>query len=56
MALTLLIAEDTPEIARAIAYGARMTWPGCEVTIAASGEEALRRFRQGPPDLVVLDI
>ncbi len=33
-----------------------MTWPGCEVTIAASGEEALRRFQQGPPDLVVLDI
>ncbi len=30
----LLIAEDTEEIARVVAYGARMNWPGCRVTIA----------------------
>ncbi|HSH82152.1 MAG TPA: response regulator transcription factor [Herpetosiphonaceae bacterium] len=33
-----------------------MTWPGCQVTIAPSGEEALRRFAEEPPDLVVLDV
>ncbi len=56
MTVKLLIAEDTPEIARAIAYGARLTWPGCSVTIAASGAEALARFQEERPDLVVLDV
>ncbi len=54
--MKLLIAEDTPEIARAVAYGARMTWPDCRVTIAASGSEALARFQEVKPDLVVLDV
>ncbi|MDP9383251.1 MAG: response regulator transcription factor [Chloroflexota bacterium] len=56
MVLELLIAEDTPEIARAVAYGARMTWPDCRVTIAGSGAEALARFGEERPDLVVLDV
>ncbi|MBA2278662.1 MAG: response regulator transcription factor [Chloroflexia bacterium] len=56
MALKLLIAEDAPEIARAVAYGARLTWPGCRVTITADGAEALRRFVAEPADLVVLDV
>ncbi len=54
--MKLLIAEDTPEIARAVAYGARLTWPDCGVTIAGSGEEALARFHEQRPDLVVLDV
>ncbi len=56
MTIKLLIAEDTPEIARAVAYGARMTWPDCRVTIAGSGVEALARFGKERPDLVVLDV
>jgi len=56
MTLKLLIAEDAPEIARAIAYGARLTWPDCRVAIAADGVEALRRFEADPADLVVLDV
>ncbi len=54
--MKLLIADDTPEIARAVAYGARLTWPGCRVTIAGSGTEALDRFEEERPDLVVLDV
>ncbi len=54
--MKLLIAEDTPEIARAVAYGARMTWPDCRVAIAGSGAEALARFGEERPDLVVLDV
>jgi DNA-binding response OmpR family regulator len=54
--LKLLIAEDSREIAKAVAYGARMTWPGCRVTIAGSGAEAIRRFEEEHPDLVVLDV
>ncbi len=56
MTLKLLIAEDAPEIARAVAYGARLAWPGCQVAIAADGAEALRRFEEEPADLVVLDV
>src|SRR5687767_13851969 len=54
--LKLLIAEDAPEIAKVIAFGAHMNWPNCQVTIATSGVEALQRFEELDPDLVVLDI
>lgn len=56
MPLTVLIADDAPDIAEIVAFTARMTWPECRVTMAASGEEALRRFAEEPPDLVVLDV
>jgi DNA-binding response OmpR family regulator len=54
--LRVLIAEDAPDIAQVVAFGVRMTWPGCQVVIAGDGEEALRRFAEEPADLVVLDI
>ncbi len=56
MTLKLLIAEDARDVAEVISLGARMSWPGCEVTVAASGAEALQRFAEQPPDLVVLDV
>ncbi len=56
MTLKLLIAEDARDVADVVAFGARMTWPDCRVTIAADGEEALRRFEEEHPDLVVLDV
>ncbi|MDQ3855769.1 MAG: response regulator transcription factor [Chloroflexota bacterium] len=52
----LLVAEDDPDVAEVVAFGARMTWPGCRVMIAKSGEEALRLFQEEPADLVVLDV
>ena len=52
----LLIAEDAREVAEVVAFGARMNWPECRVTIAADGEEALGRFEEERPDLVVLDV
>jgi DNA-binding response OmpR family regulator len=52
----LLIAEDDPSIAQAVAFGAQMTWPGCRVTVATDGTEALGRFAADRPDLVVLDV
>src|SRR5690242_18322761 len=56
MTLKLLIAEDTPNVAEVVAFGARMIWPDCQITIAADGAEALRCFATEPPDLVMLDV
>jgi two-component system KDP operon response regulator KdpE len=56
MTLRLLIAEDDHDLAEVVAYGARQTWPGCQITIAATGQEALASFAAACPDLVVLDV
>ncbi len=54
--LKLLIADDNRDVAEVVAFGARMVWPDCRVTLAGSGREALRCFDQESPDLVVLDV
>jgi two-component system KDP operon response regulator KdpE len=56
MALKLLIAEDARDLAELVAFGLRMNWPDCAVTIAADGREALERFTEETPDLVILDV
>lgn len=54
--LKILIAEDAPDVAEVVAFGARMTWPDCQVTIAGNGQDALHRFEEEQPDLVILDV
>ncbi|MDQ4099478.1 MAG: response regulator transcription factor [Chloroflexota bacterium] len=56
MTLKVLIAEDAEDVAEVVAFGVRMTWPGCQVTLASSGEEALASFEKDPADLVILDV
>ncbi len=56
MTLRVLIADDAAEIAEIVAFGARMTWPGCQVELAADGAEALASFAAEPADLVILDV
>jgi len=56
MPLKVLIADDAADVAEVVAFGARMTWPGCEVAVAGGGEEAIRAFEEGGADLVVLDV
>ncbi len=56
MPLDVLIAEDDPDIAETVAFGVRMTWPGCQVRHARDGEEAIALFDEKPADLVVLDV
>lgn len=56
MVRTVLIAEDAPDVADIISFSVRMTWPGCEVVIAESGTEAIERFHDQTPDLVILDV
>lgn len=55
MSLKVLIADDAAEVAEVIAFGARMTWPGSEVTTVSSGQAALDAFAAAAADLVVLD-
>ena len=54
--LNVLIADDAPDVAKMVAFGVRMTWPDCRVTLAADGQEALRHFTEEGADLVVLDV
>lgn len=54
--MKILIAEDSQDVAQVVAFGARMTWPNCDVAVAESGAEALQRFGEGVPDLVILDV
>ncbi len=56
MTLKVLIADDAPDIAKMVAFGVRMTWPGCRVLIAGDGEAALRHFAEEGADLVILDV
>ncbi len=56
MTLRLLIAEDSPDVAEVVTFGARMTWPDSEITIAESGQAALQAFEAQAPDLVILDV
>ncbi len=56
MTLRLLVVDDETDITDVIAFGARMVWPDCIVDTATNGSEALLRFAEAPPDLVVLDV
>ncbi|MBA3790747.1 MAG: response regulator transcription factor [Rubrobacter sp.] len=56
MTLKVLIAEDARDVAEVVAFGMRMVWPDCHVTTTVNGEEAIKRFAEERPDLVVLDV
>jgi two-component system, OmpR family, KDP operon response regulator KdpE len=56
MPLKLLVADDARDVADIVAFGARMVWPDCAVTVARDGATALAAFAEERPDLVVLDV
>ena len=51
----ILLVEDEPDI-QAIAGLALRAVGGFEVDVCSCGEDALRRFREVVPDLVLLDV
>ncbi len=51
---TVLIVEDEPDLARVVKR--HVEGIGCEVRLAATGEEALAAARAGEFDLVLLDV
>jgi DNA-binding response OmpR family regulator len=54
--IKVLVADDERDLAVVVAFGVRMTWPGCTVQIASDGAEALRLFEAEAPNLVILDV
>jgi DNA-binding response OmpR family regulator len=52
----VLVADDAPEVAKAVAFALRMAWPGCDVRTAQNGEDAIALFDAETPDLVILDV
>src|SRR6476661_9645428 len=56
MTMRVLVADDTPDVAEVVAFGAQMTWPGCKVTIVNNGADAIKKFEAEQHNLVVLDI
>jgi DNA-binding response OmpR family regulator len=54
MARTILIVDDEPNLREALAEG--LEAEGFQVVTAADGREALVRFRETGPDLIILDL
>ena len=48
--MRILIADDAPDVAQVVAFGAQITWPGCDVQIANNGADALKLFEAARPD------
>src|SRR3954453_2816281 len=54
MARTILVVDDEPTLRETLAENLELD--GFRVVTAADGREALERFRQSQPDLVILDL
>jgi two-component system alkaline phosphatase synthesis response regulator PhoP len=50
----ILVVDDEPDILRSIEEGLKSK--GYEVITASDGEEALKKAREGKPDLITLDL
>ncbi len=50
----ILLIDDEPALQ--LTVGDQLRMEGYEVVSASTGEEALHRLRQAPPDLIILDI
>jgi DNA-binding response OmpR family regulator len=53
-AFRVLLVEDDPAIVEIVRLG--LGYEDAEVTVATDGVEALRIYRESPPDIVLLDI
>jgi two-component system KDP operon response regulator KdpE len=51
-----LVIDDDADILQALSLSIQFRWPECEVVTAQNGEEGLKRFRAGEPDVVILDV
>ncbi|MCC7366840.1 MAG: response regulator transcription factor [Chloroflexi bacterium] len=54
--MKMLIVDDDHDLLEALGLGLQLQWPGIDVLTARDGEEALTRFFDDLPDVVVLDV
>ena len=54
--MKLLVIDDDPHIAQAIALAFRMQWQGVEVHVAHDGSSGLDAFFERQPDVLLLDV
>lgn len=54
--MKFLVADDHPIIRVGIRHLIEQEWPDAQIDEAESIEEAVRKFRQAPPDIVLLDL
>jgi two-component system KDP operon response regulator KdpE len=52
----ILVVDDDPQIRDALGVTLPLQWRSATVTMASSGEEALRLFAEHEPDVVILDV
>ncbi len=52
--MRILVVDDEPQITRVLRMSLQSS--GYEVTLASNGAEALERFRESAPDLVITDL
>lgn len=54
--MKILVVDDDPHILDSVVVGLQMQWRDRQVISARDGQEAIERFFQHHPDLVVLDV
>lgn len=55
-ALSVLVVDDDPDIARLVAMYVKQSAPSAEIALAADAQQALEHFRKRSPRLVFLDL
>src|SRR6478672_11215026 len=54
--MKILIADDEADLAEVVALTFRLQWPGVELVTAVDGQQALDRFFEESPEVVLLDV
>ncbi len=54
--MKILIVDDEADVVEALSLAFGVQWPDAKLVTASGGEEALRRFYEEDPDVIILDI
>lgn len=54
--MKVLIVDDEPDVVEIVNLCFSLRWPEAHVSVAATGEEALRMVESEQPDLILLDV
>jgi len=54
--MKVMIVEDSPEVVEAVSLCLQLRWPETEIAVSADGSRGVETLRDGPFDLLILDI